>query len=143
VSSVQYQTKIIALTASSFEEERAVILQAGCDDFLRKPFREMEIFDMLHKHLGVRFLYKEEAASARASDFTADSEQTLDAELSVLPEALLTRFRQAVERIDLEETRVCIAQIKTLNPPLAETLADIVRGYRFDVLQRLFENVPQ
>jgi PAS domain S-box-containing protein len=137
------QTKIIALTASSFEEERAVILRAGCDDFLRKPFREMEIFGMLHKHLGVRFLYKEEAASARASDLTADNEHTLDVELSALPEALLTQFCHAVERIDLEETHACIAQIKTLNPPLAATLTDIVRGYRFDVLQRLFENVAQ
>jgi PAS domain S-box-containing protein len=36
-------TKILALTASSFEEERARILEAGCDDFLRKPFRETDI----------------------------------------------------------------------------------------------------
>lgn len=32
-------TVIIALTASALEEERTIILSAGCDDFVRKPFR--------------------------------------------------------------------------------------------------------
>ena len=33
-------TAIIALTASVLEQERAIILSAGCDDFMRKPFKE-------------------------------------------------------------------------------------------------------
>jgi len=38
------RTTIIAQTASSFEEERSAILDAGCDDFLRKPYKDSEIF---------------------------------------------------------------------------------------------------
>jgi CheY-like chemotaxis protein len=33
-------TVIVALTASAFEEDREMILSGGCDDFVRKPFRE-------------------------------------------------------------------------------------------------------
>lgn len=33
-------TKIIALTANAFEEERMAALAAGCDDFVRKPIQE-------------------------------------------------------------------------------------------------------
>ena len=36
-------TAVIALTASTLEEERVVVRSAGCDDFLRKPFRETDI----------------------------------------------------------------------------------------------------
>jgi CheY-like chemotaxis protein len=34
------KTVVIALTASAFEEERASLMAAGCDDFIRKPFKE-------------------------------------------------------------------------------------------------------
>jgi len=38
------QTRIVALTAHALEEERREILEAGCDDFIRKPYRDTEIF---------------------------------------------------------------------------------------------------
>ncbi|MGL6284836.1 MAG: ATP-binding protein, partial [Microcoleaceae cyanobacterium] len=38
-------TVIIALTASVLEEEKAIVLSAGCDDFMRKPFKESTIFN--------------------------------------------------------------------------------------------------
>jgi len=50
---------IIALTASVFESERVTVLAEGCDDFVRKPFREEEIVAQLEKHLGVHMLYAE------------------------------------------------------------------------------------
>ena len=51
-------TVIIALTASTLEEEKAVVLSAGCDDFVRKPFREEVIFDKMAQYLGVRYIYE-------------------------------------------------------------------------------------
>lgn len=55
-------TVIAAITASSLEEERSVILSAGCDEFICKPFQEEEIFDTLHKHIGMGFVYEEATA---------------------------------------------------------------------------------
>src|SRR5208283_384406 len=51
-------TKIIALTAHALEQERNAIMAAGCDDFVRKPFREQEIFDALARHLRLKFIYE-------------------------------------------------------------------------------------
>lgn len=55
------QTVVIALTASAFEEERTRILAAGCDDFVRKPFRVSDIFEHMAKHLGVRYEYESDS----------------------------------------------------------------------------------
>jgi signal transduction histidine kinase/CheY-like chemotaxis protein len=51
-------TVIIALTASVFEEKRSLILSSGCDDFVRKPFKDTEIFEKMAKHLGVKYVYE-------------------------------------------------------------------------------------
>jgi CheY-like chemotaxis protein len=51
-------TVIIALIASTLEEERAVALLSGCDDFVRKPFREQIILEKIAQHLGVSYLYE-------------------------------------------------------------------------------------
>ncbi|PSR19420.1 hypothetical protein C8255_02090 [filamentous cyanobacterium CCP3] len=51
-------TIIVALTASTFESERASILQAGCDDFIRKPVDTTQLLKALAKHLGVRYQYQ-------------------------------------------------------------------------------------
>lgn len=49
--------KIVAVTASAFAEQQQETLAAGMDDFVRKPFRAVDIFDCLAKHLGVRYVY--------------------------------------------------------------------------------------
>ena len=43
-------TAIIALTARVLEE-KALVLSAACDDFIRKPFNKTSIFQALLKHL--------------------------------------------------------------------------------------------
>lgn len=52
----KHETAIVVVTASSFAEEKTAILEAGCDDFISKPFRESEIFESLTKYLGVRYV---------------------------------------------------------------------------------------
>ena len=42
---------IIALTACSFDSDRLKALEAGCDDFLGKPFEKTVLFSPMEKHL--------------------------------------------------------------------------------------------
>ena len=52
------ETVVLALTASTFGNERKRVLAAGCVEFVRKPFREAEIFEAMARQLGVRYLYE-------------------------------------------------------------------------------------
>ncbi|HEX3580797.1 MAG TPA: response regulator [Thermoanaerobaculia bacterium] len=52
---------ILALSASALEHERGEIIEAGCDDFVPKPYRESTIFAKIREHLGVRYIYEDEA----------------------------------------------------------------------------------
>ncbi len=50
------KTVIIAIATSMIEEERAMALSVGCDGFLSKPFRAADIFELMHQHIGVRYI---------------------------------------------------------------------------------------
>ncbi len=129
-------TAIIALTASVLEEERVVILDAGCDDFLRKPFKNADIFDLMHKHIGVRYVYEEE------SNTNGDEEATtteLKSEMLKLPSDLLTEWQEAVEDGDLQAALSLIDRIAENNKSLANTLSKLAKGFRFDILQKVFD----
>ncbi len=55
---------IVALTANAFEEDQKIALEAGCDDFVRKPFQEQKLLDTLAKHLGVHYRYEDKLGTA-------------------------------------------------------------------------------
>jgi CheY-like chemotaxis protein len=124
-------TVIVALTASAFEEDRKLILSGGCDDFIRKPFREAEIYDKLAKHLGVRFIY-EGAVEEEKEMMTGDA--LTSAALAVLPADWVGELYQAAVQADVDLARDVVARIRERDGPLADALASLVRGFRFDII---------
>jgi Amt family ammonium transporter len=125
------KTKIVAVTAHALEEERREILAAGCDDFIRKPYRDTDIHDALTRHLGVRFLYEEEPLSA-------DPALPLNAaDLNDLPAELLKDLEQGLVRIDIGVVSRAIDAIRARNPSMADTLATMARDLQFGQILRL------
>ena len=69
-------SKIIAVTASAMDENRQELIAIGADDFISKPFREMDLFQKIHDHAGVEYVYVEEPAAAdpqQTAGLTAES----------------------------------------------------------------------
>jgi CheY-like chemotaxis protein len=129
-------TVIIALTATAFEEDRERVLLEGCDDFVRKPFHEDEIFDMLAKHLGVRFLYDEEPAQPAVAQ-PAEAQDLLT--LAALPAGWMADLQKATIRADLNLILTLIDQIRGGNPALADALADLADNFEYKKILTLIE----
>ncbi len=51
---------IVSLTAFALEDQRIAAIEAGCVDFLAKPFKREELFEMIAKHHPVRYRYRDE-----------------------------------------------------------------------------------
>lgn len=150
-------TAIIALTASAFEEERMMILSAGCDDFMRKPFREEILWQKIAGLLGVRYLYDDspmknekhvhlsnrEIHGKLISQETRDtsSAQSLNLYLSRMPREWVEKLNlAAVKCSDLEIIRLC-EQIPATDSPLANTLRDWADNFLFQQVMDLIEQV--
>jgi CheY-like chemotaxis protein len=129
-------TKIIALTAHALEEERRPIMEAGCDDFVRKPFREQEIFDTLARHLRVKFIYEKThpESSPEPAGLALQPEQ-----LEKLPEVLLQELRQAVIELDTARTLTLIAQVAERDPSLGRSLNTLATQLNYKRLLTLLK----
>ncbi len=129
-------TKIIALTASSYEEEREAVIQAGCDDYLRKPFRAADIFVLMEQHIGVRFLYAE--ADPQPNSIHSNSSLSTEA-LTLLSMEQLTHLTETIETLDLLLIEAQLEQIEQTHPELASGLKQLVHDFQFDKLLILME----
>ena len=129
------ETVIVALTASVFKEQRNEVMEAGSDDFIRKPFREAEIFEAMAQHLGVRYRYAESAEEIEptpAAGFVLTS-----ADMVGLPHNLLTGLQQAAMGGQQELCMEFVDRIVPENARLAEALKTLVREYHYDKLVKL------
>ena len=127
-------TVIIALTASSFEEERDLVLDAGCDDFLRKPFRETEIFNLMQKYLDVKYVYEEGGGQNRKEE---SATALTPAMLRTLPPSLYVELQHAIQITDPIRVNDLLDPIHDQNPVLAEALSTLIKEFRFDILQAI------
>ena len=123
-----HDTIIIALTASSFVEEREQILADGCDDFIRKPYREHEIFDALARHLGVRFSYE------NAKNESASQTQTIPLDLSGLPTDWLSQLQKATLEADSEEIQALAEQISRTHAIEAKEIIRLSTNFAYETI---------
>jgi two-component system sensor histidine kinase/response regulator len=126
---------IIALTASAFDDERNDILAAGCDDFIRKPYKTELIYNTLRKHLKLRFTYEEKGKDPSSSP---DEKPDLAILVGALPKELSTRMLNAAVRADVEASEKILEEIRSLNQHLAFELEKLINEFEFERIQVLF-----
>jgi signal transduction histidine kinase/CheY-like chemotaxis protein len=133
-------TAVIALTASTLEEERAIVLSAGCDDVVRKPFQESHLLDVMQKHLGVRYQYAE---PQHAPDPAAPAVPRVTPEaLAVLPEALRAALEHAVLTTNPDAIAHVIEQIQAHDVVLAHGLSALAEEVAYAQILALLQDMP-
>ena len=128
------EPKIIAVTASAMDENRQELLAIGADDFIGKPFQEVELFQKIHAHLGVEYLYAEEPAAAapeEAAELTPES-------LAGLPRDLIHPMREAVITADLDQLLAKIQEVEARDPRIAQGLRRLAEHFEYQKLLDLF-----
>lgn len=132
---------IIALTANVFDEDRTrMVREGGCDDYVRKPYKEHEIFEMVARHLGVRYRYEGEGPKQQGASLTRRA--LTPGDLTGVSSEWLTAFRQAAMRGKDEKVLALIEQIEGDFPDVAAGLKRLLHQFRFDQLVALTESRP-
>ena len=135
-------TAIVALTASSFDDERQAILAAGCDDCLNKPFREGVLLETIARHLGVRYLYEEETEKgcpSRVNSPVIESDRALQTSMAKMPLDWVEKLHRAALKCR-DDLIVQLAEaIPDSDAKLADGLVDWANNFLFDRIIELIQ----
>jgi CheY-like chemotaxis protein len=139
------ETIIVALTASAFEEDRAKLLEIGCDDFVRKPFWQSDIVDILSRRLGARFAVSEREGEGDGGEKPAEQEieestqDWLVKALVATPPTWLADLRQATSEGDMAWMIKLIEHMYAQDDKLAGRLLQLADNFEHDTILRLIE----
>lgn len=133
---------IIALTGSAFEEDRITTLVAGCDDFVRKPFRAEVIFEKMALHVGVRYLYGSPQVRSRGAENALLPQQMLQPDelknaLAVMPADWVEQLHQAATKVNAKQILQMLPQIPKANAHLTNSLTHLVNNFCFEEIVTL------
>ena len=124
------------MTASVLEEEKAIVLSAGCDDFLRKPFKEEIIFEALAKHLGVQYIYEKSADDQAVNDGNMLPSEDL-AILMAMSEDWRSQLSEAAIEGDSNRVVALIQEIPDKESTDFKILEKFSRQFEFDEIVEL------
>ncbi len=122
-------TPIVALSASTLEEDKSLFKAAGCDDFVSKPFSENVIFDKIAQHLGIRYVY--ESISPLTSNTTSNFKLTADT-LNIMSSEWLNNLEQAATVLDRDLLTQLLQKIPPEHDSLKDSLQKQVNDFDFD-----------
>jgi signal transduction histidine kinase/DNA-binding NarL/FixJ family response regulator len=123
------EVKIVALTASVFQEERDEVFAAGMNDLLRKPVRPEEIYTCMERHLGVQFRTESERESPEAERIPLDPSR-----LAALPRETRDDLADAVVCLDTARIADVLRQVDSLDPSLGRSLAGHAENLDYSII---------
>lgn len=128
---------IISISASAFEEEKQKAFESGCDDYVRKPFKESVIFEKMGQHLGLQYVY-EEVTQTQSEETKLPNQLPLSLDaLNSLSEDWKSNMKQAIQHVDLDQIQKLIDQLREENETLADVIQQKINQFEYEKILSL------
>jgi PAS domain S-box-containing protein len=121
---------IIAVTASGLADSELEALQAGANDFVRKPFKEGDLLARVGRLLGVRYAYVPEPEGVS----TRQDAQSLSRLFEAVPPELASELREAALQGRASRLEDLAGRVDEHSAGAAAELRALARDFRYDDL---------
>ncbi|MEZ4633292.1 MAG: ATP-binding protein [Deinococcales bacterium] len=127
-------TAVIAVTASVLGRGKGLVLEAGCDGYIMKPYQDIEVIRALEKHLGLKFIYQE----VRVKELDQkDIELRLKEEWLNFGEDVRQQILEAAELADGQTLREVLELLKSQCPHFAQRISSYLSWYQYEEIIQL------
>ena len=124
-----HEVRIIAVSASAYDLDRSECFQAGCDDFLAKPFREEDLWARTERILGLTWEYAAPAAEPGPPA----------AALHPPPPAEAVAIHELAAKGDVVALRARVLALQELDPkyePFARNVLELAARFRMKAIRQ-------
>jgi CheY-like chemotaxis protein len=132
------QTPVIAVTAGTFEDEKKEAFALEIQGYIRKPFRENELFETIGNVLGIKYIYEEETTPDALSGYLSN-DGIVEKDISKLPDELILQMKDAADRADFILLRILIDWIADKNLSLSKHLASRSDNYDYEYFKKILK----
>jgi PAS domain S-box-containing protein len=127
------QPRIVMLTASAFAEERQEALNAGADEFMRKPVEQDSLYAVLERQLGLQFVRRHHGARHNLPSPLSR------ADLESLEPGLRRQLKIALQELNLARVAALLAPLPQRLAGVVERIEHMVRLYQYPQLCALLD----
>lgn len=138
----EYHTVIIALTASTFEEQQEQFLKVGCNAFIGKPVSEAVLYEEIAKYLNVKYT---SVCLDKQKKQEKKPQETLSLELSsellsIMSSEWIDKLHYAAISLNDQSITELIKDIPDSQTHLAQALTSLVDNFRLDIIAKCIES---
>ena len=132
-----YVPVIVGISASIYDETSEIEI---FDDFLRKPFKENDIWDLLERHIGVKYVYEKERLSKAEAKLNIASAFYRE-HLLLLPSKMVDELKKAADSLNMSEIDSLISNIKIIDEELGNKLEHLAISFRYNEISSIINKV--
>ncbi|WP_299493437.1 PAS domain S-box protein [Acaryochloris sp. IP29b_bin.137] len=128
---------IIAITAQALESDEVQALKVGCDDYVRKPYQAVQIFEKMAQHLDITYRYD---APHQTRSVIEPISLTTD-QLAHMAPSWVQLLHDAATRLDGDTFDQLLKDIPPEQESLQSSLEYIMTTYQYDIIMKATQTV--
>ncbi|MBL7975431.1 MAG: response regulator, partial [Candidatus Kapabacteria bacterium] len=123
-------TPVIAITASGFDGKREQVITTGFNEYIHKPFKEEDLFLVMERFAGCRFIYKPTEYTEITEIVQGGAAQEASA-LNIislirsLPSHTAAELQEAIEIQDFDAVRSIVGSIELFDDQQKQVLTQL------------------
>jgi signal transduction histidine kinase/DNA-binding NarL/FixJ family response regulator len=131
------EIKIIAISASAFDEDREKMMHKGADAFVSKPFKESDLLEEIRNQTGIEYDYEKLIFEDKSETKEFSSEQ-----ISNIPKDIQEDFKVAATTGNIEKINELAGKVSAIDKGLSDYIQSLAEDFNIGAIRNLFKKNP-